>query len=118
MVLLVSVVPVIAWVPCSLSRRRRGSDEDPSPAGRVPEDATGRKLGLAVARQVELTDTMAVACQLGALRMPVRSERHRTGRVGLLRAAVLGADDGILSTASLILGVAAAHGGHRAVLTA
>ena len=30
-------------------------------------------------------------------------ERHRTGRVGWLRAAVLGADDGILSTASLIL---------------
>jgi VIT1/CCC1 family predicted Fe2+/Mn2+ transporter len=37
-------------------------------------------------------------------------ERHRTGRVGWLRAAVLGANDGILSTASLVLGVAAAHG--------
>jgi VIT1/CCC1 family predicted Fe2+/Mn2+ transporter len=45
-------------------------------------------------------------------------ERHRTGRVGWLRAAVLGADDGILSTASLILGVAAAHGGRGAVLVA
>jgi vacuolar iron transporter family protein len=45
-------------------------------------------------------------------------ERHRTGRVGWLRAAVLGADDGILSTASLILGVAAAHGSHGAVLVA
>ena len=45
-------------------------------------------------------------------------ERHRTGRVGWLRAAVLGADDGILSTASLILGVAAAHGGRGAVLIA
>lgn len=36
-------------------------------------------------------------------------ERHRTERVGWLRAAVLGADDGILSTASLMVGVAAAH---------
>lgn len=36
-------------------------------------------------------------------------ERHRTDRVGWLRAAVLGADDGILSTASLMVGVAAAH---------
>jgi len=45
-------------------------------------------------------------------------ERHRTGRVGWLRAAVLGADDGILSTASLILGVAAAHGSRSSVLVA
>lgn len=35
-------------------------------------------------------------------------ERHRTHRIGWLRAAVLGANDGIVSTASLILGVAAA----------
>jgi VIT1/CCC1 family predicted Fe2+/Mn2+ transporter len=35
-------------------------------------------------------------------------ERHRTGRIGWLRAAVLGANDGIVSTASLVLGVAAA----------
>ena len=45
-------------------------------------------------------------------------ERHRTGRVGWLRAAVMGADDGILSTASLVLGVAAAHATHRNVLVA
>ncbi len=36
------------------------------------------------------------------------TEFHRSGRIGWLRAAVLGANDGILSTASLILGVAAA----------
>jgi VIT1/CCC1 family predicted Fe2+/Mn2+ transporter len=36
------------------------------------------------------------------------SERHRTDRIGWLRAAVLGANDGIVSTASLVLGVAAA----------
>ncbi len=36
-------------------------------------------------------------------------ERHRTARIGWLRAAVLGANDGIVSTASLVLGVAAAE---------
>ncbi|MBP7616423.1 MAG: VIT1/CCC1 transporter family protein, partial [Steroidobacteraceae bacterium] len=36
------------------------------------------------------------------------SEVHRTQRIGWLRAAVLGANDGIVSTASLVLGVAAA----------
>ena len=47
-----------------------------------------------------------------------RKERHRTGRVGWLRAAVLGANDGILSTASLVLGVAAANATHGNVLVA
>jgi VIT1/CCC1 family predicted Fe2+/Mn2+ transporter len=45
-------------------------------------------------------------------------ERHRTNRIGWLRAAVLGANDGIVSTASLVLGVAAAHATHGAVLVA
>jgi VIT1/CCC1 family predicted Fe2+/Mn2+ transporter len=45
-------------------------------------------------------------------------ERHRTGRVAWLRAAVLGANDGILSTASLVLGVAAAHATHANVMVA
>ncbi len=45
-------------------------------------------------------------------------ERHRIGRIGWLRAAVLGANDGILSTASLVLGVASAHGSHNSVLVA
>jgi VIT1/CCC1 family predicted Fe2+/Mn2+ transporter len=44
------------------------------------------------------------------------AERHRTERIGWLRAAVLGANDGILSTASLVLGVAAAGSSHAAVL--
>ncbi len=43
-------------------------------------------------------------------------ERHRSGRVGWLRAGVLGANDGIVSTASLILGVAAAGAAHQTVL--
>lgn len=46
------------------------------------------------------------------------SERHRTQRTGWLRAAVLGANDGIVSTASLVLGVAAAGTGTRAVMLA
>lgn len=51
--------------------------------------------------------------------MPVRQkERHRTERIGWLRAAVLGANDGIVSTASLVLGVAAAHGTRSNVLVA
>jgi vacuolar iron transporter family protein len=45
-------------------------------------------------------------------------ERHRTHRTGWLRAAVLGANDGIVSTASLVLGVAAAGAGQSAVLLA
>ena len=51
--------------------------------------------------------------------MPPRHwERHRTKRIGWLRAAVLGANDGIVSTASLVLGVAAAHATHANVLIA
>jgi len=45
-------------------------------------------------------------------------ERHRTDRIGWLRAAVLGANDGIVSTASLVLGVAAAGSSPQSVLTA
>jgi len=46
------------------------------------------------------------------------SERHLVDRIGWLRAAVLGANDGILSTASLIVGVAAAASTKSAVLVA
>lgn len=45
-------------------------------------------------------------------------ERHRTDRIGWLRAAVLGANDGIVSTASLVLGVAAAHAAHSSIMIA
>jgi vacuolar iron transporter family protein len=47
-----------------------------------------------------------------------RKEVHRTGRIGWLRATVLGANDGILSTSSLVLGVAAAHATHSNILVA
>ncbi len=45
-------------------------------------------------------------------------ESHRTNRIGWLRAAVLGANDGAISTASLVVGVAASGAAHGAVLTA
>ena len=45
-------------------------------------------------------------------------ERHRTDRVGWLRAAVLGANDGIVSTASLVVGVAAAHSSPGSIMVA
>jgi VIT1/CCC1 family predicted Fe2+/Mn2+ transporter len=41
---------------------------------------------------------------------------HRTARIGWLRAAVLGANDGLVSTASLVLGVAAAHATHAGII--
>ena len=45
-------------------------------------------------------------------------ESHRVERIGWLRAAVLGANDGLVSTASLVVGVAAASTGHAGVLIA
>ncbi|MDZ4717351.1 MAG: VIT family protein [Roseiflexaceae bacterium] len=45
-------------------------------------------------------------------------EQHRTQHIGWLRAAVLGANDGIVSTASLVVGVAASNATHSAVLVA
>ena len=48
----------------------------------------------------------------------VHSELHFTHRIGWLRAAVLGANDGIVSTAALIVGVAAAHSSRHAILLA
>lgn len=49
---------------------------------------------------------------------PSHDEHHRGRRIGWLRATVLGANDGIVSTASLIVGVAAADPSRSAVLTA
>ena len=46
------------------------------------------------------------------------TEHHRSHRVGWLRAAVLGANDGIVSTASLIIGVAAANTTHEGIILA
>jgi VIT1/CCC1 family predicted Fe2+/Mn2+ transporter len=46
------------------------------------------------------------------------AEKHYAGRIGWLRAAVMGANDGIVSTASLVVGVAAAHAARSDVLIA
>lgn len=51
-------------------------------------------------------------------RLHLHTEGHSVGRIGWLRAAVLGANDGIVSTASLIIGVAAAAAGTGEVLVA
>ncbi len=48
--------------------------------------------------------------------MRSHAEHHHGDRIGWLRAAVLGANDGIVSTASLVLGVAAAGAEHRTIL--
>lgn len=51
-------------------------------------------------------------------RLPIHDERHLVARIGWLRAAVLGANDGIVSTASLVVGVAAASTGRQEILIA
>lgn len=51
-------------------------------------------------------------------RLHLHQERHASSRIGWLRAAVLGANDGIVSTASLIVGVAAADASRSSVLIA
>jgi VIT1/CCC1 family predicted Fe2+/Mn2+ transporter len=52
-----------------------------------------------------------------SMRLP-HTELHRTDRIGWLRAAVLGANDGIVSTASLVVGVAASHATSGEILVA
>lgn len=58
------------------------------------------------------------AAAMGITMGLITKEQHHVGRAGWLRAAVLGANDGILSTSSLLLGVAAAHATHSSVLLA
>jgi len=50
------------------------------------------------------------------MNLKMSPESHRSQHIGWLRAAVLGANDGIVSTASLIVGVAAAHSSHHNIL--
>lgn len=49
---------------------------------------------------------------------PHPSEQHKSQRIGWLRAAVLGVNDGVVSTASIMLGVTAAQASHNTILTA
>jgi len=48
----------------------------------------------------------------------IHNEKHRSHRVGWMRAAVLGANDGIVSTSSLVIGVAAAASAHHEIMIA
>jgi len=50
--------------------------------------------------------------------MKMHGEAHRSGRIGWLRAAVLGANDGLISTSSLVVGVASAEPSRLAILLA
>ena len=51
-------------------------------------------------------------------RVPQHAERHRYDRIGWLRAGVLGAGDGIVSTASLLIGIAASNAGRSELIVA
>lgn len=55
---------------------------------------------------------------MSRIKSPHPGEQHKSHRANWLRAAVLGADDGIVSTASLMLGVSAAHASSSTILTA
>jgi vacuolar iron transporter family protein len=61
---------------------------------------------------------MSLRGEAGAGAAPAARERHRGERIGWLRAAVLGANDGIVSTASLVIGIAAAQADRRQILVA
>ena len=61
---------------------------------------------------------MRISANIRKNRSPTHRDVHRAQRIGWLRAAVLGANDGIVSTASLILGVAAANASRVEVLVA
>ena len=55
---------------------------------------------------------------MSEIKSPHPQEEHKSHRMNWLRAAVLGANDGVVSTASLMLGVLAAHASHSTILTA
>ena len=55
---------------------------------------------------------------MSEIKSPHPQEEHKSHRMNWLRAAVLGANDGIVSTASLMLGVSAAHASRSTILTA
>ena len=90
-------------------RRRRNGRQDDGPSNRGGRPATIPGVDGARGDEDGLAQTSIPGGPHGA---------HRTGRIGWLRAAVLGANDGIVSTASLVLGVAAAHASHGNVLVA
>ena len=69
-------------------------------------------------RWPDAADTLLLWWRMRGFTRSSHTETHSGSRASWLRAAVLGADDGIVSTGSLMLGVAAVHSSHTAVLTA
>ncbi len=94
--------------------------DGPGGAGMAP-DAAALIAIAASACDRRPVPTIPFGCQAGGNNnestMP-RKELHRSHRTGWLRAAVLGANDGILSTGSLLLGVASSHASHSDILVA
>jgi vacuolar iron transporter family protein len=83
----------------------------------VARDAPFRRPERAVSVEFGRLGVHTLAREMSINKM-VHTEHHRIHRTGWLRAAVLGANDGIVSTASLLLGVAASHATHGTVLVA
>src|SRR5687768_13753394 len=93
-----------------------------------PSDATVRDNESVASRELSVTDDRppwdivtfgsSCRCRSGRGGFMRHRERHRTSRIGWLRAAVLGANDGIVSTASLVVGVAAAGKAQKDILLA
>ena len=82
------------------------------------QDADTSAIMEPVAHGLTRPQIAAVAASLNYSRLRPPPERHFVNRIGWLRAAVLGANDGIISTASLIVGVAVAAATHNDVLIA
>jgi VIT1/CCC1 family predicted Fe2+/Mn2+ transporter len=61
---------------------------------------------------------MSIILCVSEIESPHPKEEHKSHRMNWLRASVLGANDGVVSTASLMLGVSAAHASHSTILTA
>ncbi len=76
----------------------------------------GQHIGETIGGKIAAPVSVQIAKRGGPLYS--HKERHRTERIGWLRAAVLGANDGIVSTASLVIGVAAAETTHSNIMIA
>ncbi len=63
-------------------------------------------------------DDTDIAIKVNEAAVTLTGAQHHVSRLGWLRAAVLGANDGLLSTSGLILGVAAAHAAHSSIMVA
>lgn len=96
-----------------MNDEKRGTLHDcKSGSARIRDARPRRAIGIAHVVPVRLFSGPLLAMNASP------AENHRSERIGWLRAAVLGANDGIVSTASLVVGVAAANTGRHEVLLA